>query len=242
VAARDLETAKALEPQVWKHNDNLAREFHHPWEKQFAVVRMDTWGAGAGAHQVVYHEYTHSLPHLNTHWLPLWLDEGLAEFYAYTRSETNRIIIGAPTERFRDLKAHPLPPVETLISMDRNPVFGRDPEMMQIFSADAWALVHYMIFGESMQGGLLNRFNQLPRQRVPQKQAFAQVFGDYASFDKAWFTYTNRLAFGAGVPPAPPRLSSTKRVLRPASSPSPRRSTNWAHSTSVRMIALREPA
>jgi hypothetical protein len=83
VAARDLETARDLEPQVWKHNDNLAGEFHHGWEKQFAVVRMDTWGAGA--HQVVYHEYTHSILHLNTHWLPLWLDEGLAEFYAYTR-------------------------------------------------------------------------------------------------------------------------------------------------------------
>ncbi len=99
--------------------------------------------------------------------------------------------------------------------MDRNPVFARDQEKMQIFYADAWALVHYMIFGEGMQGGgLLNRFNQLLQQGVPQKQAFVQVFGDYASFDKAWFTYTNRLAFGAGVLPAPPRLDEKSFAAR----------------------------
>ena len=49
------------------------------------MVRLDTWGQGA--HEVVYHEYTHSILHMNSHWLPVWLDEGVAEFYAYTRFE-----------------------------------------------------------------------------------------------------------------------------------------------------------
>ncbi len=41
---------------------------------------------------LVYHEYTHTILHLNSHWLPTWLDEGMAEFYSYTRFEQHKTI------------------------------------------------------------------------------------------------------------------------------------------------------
>jgi tetratricopeptide (TPR) repeat protein len=212
VAARDLDTAKQLEPQLFKHHENVAGEFHHGWEKQFALVRMDTWGTGA--HQVVYHEYTHTIMHLNSHWLPLWLDEGLAEFYGYTRFQTSKIYIGAPTERFPVLRQQALMPVEKILDT-RDSLFGHDEEKTQIFYADAWALVHYMTFGETMQGGArLNQFFQLLQQGTPQKQAFTQVFGDYKSFDKAWSLYMNRLGFMAGSVPPPPHLDEKSFLAR----------------------------
>ncbi len=212
-AARDVDTAKQLEPALWKHSDRLAGVFHRGWEKQFAVVRMDTWGNGA--HEVVYHEYTHSILHLNAHWLPVWLDEGLAEFYAYTRFQSNKIYVGAPTERAAILRSHPLLPVETMLDVNaRSPYYTKDMES-QIFYADAWALVHYLAFGPNMQGGaLLNKFFNRIQGGTPQKQAFVETFGDMASFDKGWNLYMNRLAWSAGVLPAPPPLDEKSYGVR----------------------------
>jgi hypothetical protein len=42
-AVRDEGTAKALEPR-WNTRANRAGEFHHGWEKQYAIVRLDSWG------------------------------------------------------------------------------------------------------------------------------------------------------------------------------------------------------
>lgn len=69
VAAKDEATFKKLEPQTWKTSGGrIAGEFHRGWEKQFAIIRLDTWG---DFNQVVaYHEYTHSVLHANAHWLP----------------------------------------------------------------------------------------------------------------------------------------------------------------------------
>src|ERR1700761_9352694 len=71
----------ALAPMFWKVRDRFAGEFFRGWERQYALVRLDTFGDLNQA--VVFHEYAHSILHANVHWLPTWLDEGLAEFYAY---------------------------------------------------------------------------------------------------------------------------------------------------------------
>ena len=79
MAARDVNTFRMLEPALWKASGEcIAGEFHRGWERQFAVIRLDTWGEANQT--VVYHEYVHSVLHANVHWLPTWLDEGLAEF------------------------------------------------------------------------------------------------------------------------------------------------------------------
>lgn len=51
-----------------------------------------TLSGGNGAKKVVYHEYAHTILHMNSRWLPVWLDEGTAEFYAYTRFDRDRIL------------------------------------------------------------------------------------------------------------------------------------------------------
>jgi hypothetical protein len=71
--------------------DNIADVFFRDWEKQFALIRLDTWGDANAV--VVYHEYARSILHANAHWLPIWLDKGLAEFYAYTRFEKDRTYV-----------------------------------------------------------------------------------------------------------------------------------------------------
>jgi hypothetical protein len=123
LAPRDESSAKSLSPQYWKQKGvRPAGYFSHGWEKQFAVVRLDA--VSPGSYEVVYHEYTHTILHLNFPWFPVWLDEGLADFYGSTRFEQSQMLVGAPGMRAIELQQMltVLIPVETLISVDRKAI------------------------------------------------------------------------------------------------------------------------
>src|SRR2546430_5143523 len=44
----------------------------------------------------VYHEYTHLITGRAHEWLPLWLNEGWAEFYDNTEIKANEVLLGEP--------------------------------------------------------------------------------------------------------------------------------------------------
>jgi tetratricopeptide (TPR) repeat protein len=203
-AARDESTAKAMEPGVWKTlHGNVAGVFNHGWEKQYAVVRLDP--VGLDNYAVVYHEYTHSILHMNAHWLPTWLDEGMAVFYGYTRFRGSKIQVGAPTERSLQM-SRALIPVESLIEM-RPSSYDHDEDETEAFYTEAWALVHYLTFGPGMGNGKkLNDFFQALQQGVDQKKAFQQEFDSFAEMDKALGQYMMHMAFSAVVLQDPPQI------------------------------------
>jgi tetratricopeptide (TPR) repeat protein len=206
LAARDELTQRSLEPNLFKgRSAKPAGVYHHGWDKQFVTVRLDTWGTGA--HEVVYHEYTHSIIHTNIRWLPLWLDEGIAEFYAYTRFQQHEIYIGAPTERYPWLNSQPLFPIETLITANQQSPYYRDEMKASMFYAESWALVHYMVFGPGMEGGKkLDRFSLMLQQGTEQKKAFLEVFGDFEGADKALQRYLRTFQMKSGVVTDPPQF------------------------------------
>jgi hypothetical protein len=218
VAARDQSTFLTLSPSGLKSRENLAGVFFRGWEKQYAIIRLDTWGDSNQV--VVYHEYTHSVLHANAHWLPIWLDEGFAEFYAYTRFQKDRIYVGAPSMRMRSLQNEILLPVSTMLEVDTRSPYYRDDRKIQVFYAEAWALVHYMAFGPGMDNGdKLNKFFRLLQGGVAQPKAFQQVFGDPIAFDKAFSAYVDQFTFKAVVLPPDPKIdpkSFTERQLTPA--------------------------
>lgn len=214
LAARDEDTARALEPQLWKSGANRAGEFHHGWEKQYAIVRLDSWG-GEGSREVVYHEYTHSIEHMNLHYLPLWLDEGTAEFYAYTRFESHRIYIGAPTERYRTLRNRTPIPVETFISLSPRSPYYLDGTKNQLYYAQAWALVHFLTYSEGMDNGRrLDQFLELLQRGAKQKEAFLQVFGDFKKIDKGLDAYMLQPTYTTTILKDPPHIDDKSFAVR----------------------------
>ena len=218
VAVKNQETALRLEPGLAKNGgDRIAGNFIQGWARNCAMVRLDEWSKGA--RETVYHEYTHSIFHLNSHWLPTWLDEGMAEFFAYTRFVDHRIYIGAPTERSRALADGRLLPVADMLT-DRPKDYDHDERKTQLFYAEAWAMVHYMTFGVGMDQGskLAGFFDDLQRGKE-QQRAFVERFGPVPAFQESLRSYVGRFALTAGiVPPAPPVdvATITERPLPPA--------------------------
>src|SRR5262245_56422454 len=80
-AVRDERGLRELMPRRWetKGGSRPAGIFIPGREKHLVALRLDT--SEAYPYHVIYHEYTHLLLRLNARWVPLWLNEGLAEFY-----------------------------------------------------------------------------------------------------------------------------------------------------------------
>ena len=195
VVARDGKTFQELDPRLWKARDgNVAGEFHAGWERQFVILRMDSW---VGESQIVaYHEYTHSIMHATMHWLPMWLDEGTAEFYAYTRFQDDHIQVGAPSRRLKQLRERTLIPVSEMLDMTGRSSLFRDDKRTSLFYAEAWGMVHYMTLAPGMRGGgKLAEFTTALESGTPQQKAFQDVFGDMKAFEAAFSRYVQQYAF-----------------------------------------------
>ena len=107
---------------------------------------------GNGRSEIVFHEFAHSFIDRNYHSLPLWLNEGLAEFHSTFQAdwEKGRSLMGrAPAARLRSLRFLSFIPVKELISDDPAAVakFWRDPLRIEMYYAESWALVHYLQIG-----------------------------------------------------------------------------------------------
>jgi Tfp pilus assembly protein PilF len=194
----DESSMKVLAPQFWKRKGfKPAGFFQHGWDKEYAVVRLDE--LRPESYEVVYHEYVHSVMHLNLRWLPVWLDEGLADFHANTRFEKTKIYVGAPSWRLRVLRSRPPIPLSTLLSVTPNSPYYHDEDKADIFYAQSWLLTHYLFFGPGMESGKkLLRFITL-LDDTQQIKAFEQVFGDPKAVEKGLEAYGRTFSMAGGT-------------------------------------------
>ncbi|HWW74527.1 MAG TPA: DUF1570 domain-containing protein, partial [Pyrinomonadaceae bacterium] len=94
------------------------------------------------------HEYTHLLVNNYFRGAPLWLKEGLAEFYSTARlsADRRRVTLGeAPGRRARELRGRALIPLDTLFNVDQNSPYYYEAGQRGLFYAESWALVHYLL-------------------------------------------------------------------------------------------------
>jgi len=220
LAPQDEQSMKKLVPVYWQHSGpKPAGVYFHAWEQPYALVRLDTVGSdrlNADEFAVVYHEYVHSLLHLNLHWIPTWLDEGLAEFYAYTRFEGDHTYIGAPpkdTGRLALLRYRSAIPLAKFINQRGS--FSRDEEDTALFYAQSWALTHFLFMGPGMEGGArLRKFFNETQDGVEANKGFQDSFGNFDQVQKDFDNYIHLFAFRAGIIVSPPKIDDKDLLTR----------------------------
>ncbi len=80
--------------------------------------------------------------------LPMWLNEGIAEFYATVEPDGAQWLAGRPQNgRVHVLQTQSRLRLKTLFSVDGASPYYNDPEKMQIFYAESWALTHMLAVG-----------------------------------------------------------------------------------------------
>jgi tetratricopeptide (TPR) repeat protein len=153
---------------------------------------------------------------MNLHWLPTWLDEGIAQFYAYTRFEGKHVFIGAPPKSKYGLAVLQKRSTMDLAKLlDQRGSFTRDEEDTELFYEQSWALVHYLSLGPGMEGGTrLRKFFNATQRGVEQKKAFQETFGDFEHVQKDFDHYIRLFAFPAGEITSPAQIDDKDLLTR----------------------------
>ncbi|HSU58518.1 MAG TPA: DUF1570 domain-containing protein [Bryobacteraceae bacterium] len=116
---------------------------YHQRAKNTDYIAM--WDRGPENDQIAIHEYVHAMiDHAGVD-LPVWLTEGLAEFYSCYRSDERQILIGAPiVNRLAILRRSPWMKLSLLLSVTHSSSYYNSPETMATFYAQSWLLAHML--------------------------------------------------------------------------------------------------
>jgi tetratricopeptide (TPR) repeat protein len=199
VALKDKKGFQSLEPEAYlaKNQLNLAGYFMHAADKNYILLRLD----GEGQEEehpfaTVYHEYTHFMLMKNT-WLPLWLNEGYAEFYQNTTIHDKEVLLGQPSsDDIFYLRQNRLIPVSTIFKVDYTSPYYHDEQKGSIFYAESWALTHYLIFNDRQKNThRVTDYAQFLIQGEDSVTAAQHAFGDLNQLQQSLQNYVQQAAF-----------------------------------------------
>ncbi len=144
--------------------------------RQANVIAVDT--SSPGGAEVAYHEFVHFVVENSTPAIPLWLNEGLAEFYSTLRMGREGLEIGHPLERHVDfLRRHRLIAFDDLFATNRQTEGYTEERRRGVFYAQSWAFVHYLLVGQRDLHVEVASFLGRLRDGDEAEDAYAQAFG-----------------------------------------------------------------
>jgi len=96
-------------------------------------------------YRVAVHEYVHLLVKHSGRALPIWLNEGLAEFYSTLEQVGNKIEVGdAILGHYRALQQSKWIDLKTLLSVTHDSPLYNEKNRAGVFYAESWALAHML--------------------------------------------------------------------------------------------------
>jgi tetratricopeptide (TPR) repeat protein len=157
-----------------------------------------------GSRAAIFHEYVHFLIKNSTGSVPLWFNEGLAEYYSSfaIRDDDKKAIIGKPvSSHVRYLREQKMLPLETLFAVTLDSPIYNERSKQGVFYAESWALVHYLLLGnEGKRAGQFKQFLELLATRMPVETAFKQAFEtDFKALEKELKQYIGRRSYPLSV-------------------------------------------
>ena len=174
--------------------------------------------------QVAAHEYVHLLVEANIPAAPLWLNEGLAEFFASGRFDDDPVVFGLPHAGYlRVLRTRDWLPLEEVFTATRGAALIGDANTSATFYAQAWTLVHYLKLGHrGRHANQLTTFTAKVAQGFAPLRAARESFGDLVVLERALRSYVRAEHFfdarlsvpsEAGPEAAPTPLASADATM-----------------------------
>jgi tetratricopeptide (TPR) repeat protein len=190
---------RALEPEDYlgRGKLELAGFFMRTPDKNYVLLRLDA--GGEHPYATVYHEYTHLVWRSKAEEWPLWLHEGLAEFYQNTDIRGKEVVVGEPSaESLALLRQNRLLPLATLFTVDRTSPYYNEQNKGSMFYAESWALTHYLGVKDYEQNThMLRDYEDLVSLKVDAVTAGARAFGNLNQLQAALEKYVAQGSFVA---------------------------------------------
>ncbi len=180
-----------------------------------SFIALTTDAGGGQAYEVIFHEYQHFLLSNILPNAPLWLDEGLAEYYSAfePRYEGREVLLGrSPTRHILALRKATLMPLEKLFSIDPKSPEYNEAKKAGLFYAQSWDLAHCLMLGNGgKRQPQFTRFINSLGKGQPVEESFRLAFqADYKTIEKELQDYISSYMFPATVYEFPEALSFTK--------------------------------
>ncbi len=196
LAVKTEDSMRELLPEYWaKGHSHPAGLLVGRVHQFYAAVNLEAHGANP--YEAVYHEYYHLLttPYFSD--LPVWISEGLAEYYGHTEIDNKRVVMGqADPVLLMCLKTQPLIPLDILLRADRLSPYYNEQNKSSIFSAESWALTHYLVIGDrGVHQPMLVSYLQALDHGKTQQEAANEAFGDLKKLQAALHEYVSQSRF-----------------------------------------------
>src|SRR5215217_3833645 len=162
----------------FKPGPNIAGYFQPGPDVNYITLTTEVRGQ-QDPFSVIFHEYTHLLVENTFADVPLWFNEGLAEYYStFTITDDQKVRLGTPIgSHVFLLRESKMLQLRTLFEVDHKSPHYNETKKQGIFYAQSWALMHYLIIGKAGKIEQLGKFMELLTAKKPLEQAFQQAFG-----------------------------------------------------------------
>jgi tetratricopeptide (TPR) repeat protein len=203
IAVKDENSMRAMAPRYWEERGSV-----HP---------ASVWVSGADQHYLTIRtdlqveDQTTINPHINAyfsyiglvmgqslgHDLPLWLNRGLTGVLSNTIVRNDHLLLGAPIPwELQRLREGTRLPLAKLLTVTRSSVEFKEGSRLEVFDAQAWAFVHFLMFGENgARADKLNQFARLVSAGKDPAASFAETLGSSESLENPFRGYIDRSVY-----------------------------------------------
>jgi lipoprotein NlpI len=198
-----------------KIRDEIAGYFFSNGDESYIALATST--NTEITYRIIFHEYEHFIVGNNLLRAPVWLNEGLAEYYSTFRvqNDEQKAVIGTPiATHVALLRNAQLLPLSKLFEVDFKSPEYNETSRAGVFYAESWALVHYLMVGnQGKRRGQFQQFIDLLNSTLPVEESFRQAFQtDYRTIEEGLRDYISKFMFPAEVYTFADQLNYTKEV------------------------------
>ena len=181
-----------------KTRDNVGGYFQAFADGNYIALTSEAGGNDPLA--VIFHEYEHFVIRNNVPNAPLWLNEGLAEFFStfMTSDDDQKAKVGSPIGRhLLTLREGTFLPLNTLLTVNHKSPQYNEASKAGIFYAESWALVHYlMLSNQEKRQPQLSKFIGGLSSGMALEENFRQSFQtDYKTLENELRSYVRNFTF-----------------------------------------------
>lgn len=199
LAARDQASFDALEPAAWQRSGEIAHSGMLLRNADRAYILLRIGAPKANLDHVIYHEYAHLMLQDNFPSIPLWINEGLAEFYSDADLDEKTVQLGLPSQKdLTLLRTQPLMPLRALFTAGASSPYYNEQGKGTIFYAESWALVDYLMFVKSDPAtgrGPIDNYLRLTGNGANSVTAAGKAFGGLSRLQERLALFVQRRQF-----------------------------------------------
>jgi len=193
VAVKNQKAFDALLPpdRSGKGQFMVAGLFSRNADKNYILLRMGISFNDVHPYASVYHEYTHqqfAAGHLS---IPIWLNEGMAEFMQNTEFRDKDVVVGeASRDDILYLRQNTLIPLQVLFKVDEKSPYYHEEQKGTEFYAESWALTHFLMINDNRSHSTrISTYVRLVGKGEDPVVAAQEAFGDLKQLEAALRAY-----------------------------------------------------